>query len=66
MADLARGAQPGANCAMTSKCEAVPQILTLRHDAADQRALVFGFDQRSDQVELVHGNELENLAAHLA
>ena len=51
---------------MKSKCEAVAQILPLRHDAADQRALVFGFDQWPDQVELVHGNEFENLAAHLA
>ena len=49
-----------------SECKPVAQITPVGNDAADQRAFVLGLDQRSDEVELVHGHEFENLAAHLA
>src|SRR5580700_12105132 len=66
MADLARGAQSRAHRRLKSEREAIAQIAPLRHDAADDGALGVGLDQWRDKVELVHGDKLEDFAAHLA
>jgi hypothetical protein len=46
--------------------EPVAQIAASRDDVGDQRALAVGFDQRSDQIELIEGDQLENFIAHFA
>ena len=66
MADLARRAQSGAHRRLNLEREAIAQIAPVRNDAVDDGALGVGLDQRRDEVELVHGDELEDFAAHLA
>src|SRR5262245_56196360 len=61
---LARGSAAAAD--LWLERESVAQVAAIGDDARHQDALVVACDQRLDQVVLVHGNEYEDLAAHLA
>src|SRR5690242_10152555 len=54
--------------ALTAKLKRKPiaQILAVAHDAVDEAALGVRAQQRVDQVDLVHGDELEDFRADLA
>src|SRR5262249_62261019 len=64
VADLARGAPAAADVQL--KRGAVAQVAAVGDDAPDQGALRIVGDEPVDQVDLVHGDELQDLAAHLA
>ena len=75
MAAVAGGAAAGADILVRaaersgrrgSIREAIAQIATIGEDALDERALPLVPDQGVDQVDLVHGDELEDFAADLA
>ena len=46
--------------------KSVAEVAASGDDAGNQRAFLLACDQRIDQVDLVHGDELQDLAAHLA
>ena len=48
------------------KRESVAQVTTLGDDASDKAALTFGGKQVVDQIHLIHGDELQDFAAHFA
>ena len=48
------------------KGETVAQIAAIRNDARNGRALCLVGDQTFNEIDLVHGNELEDLGAHAA
>src|SRR5262249_53562513 len=48
------------------KRKPIPQILPARDNATDDRALAFTRDQGIDEIDLVHGDELQDFFADLS
>ena len=64
MADLARG--EAANAHLSLECKSVAEVAAVGDDAGDDGAFLLACNQRIDQIDLVHGDELKDFTAHLA